>query len=249
MVKLLLLLFKGAKLGPLLLTCGTMFLSVWVYAQKYGWPYAAGIVGLIFVHEMGHFVAARQRGLNVGAPTFIPFVGAWIAMKDKPHNVETEAYVGLAGPFTGTLGALACYYYARVYDDHLFMALAYVGFLINLFNLIPLSPLDGGRVTAVLSPRIWLLGVPMLVALFLWKQSPLLIFIGFLAYPNIRRALTYDPKDPANAAYYEISAEHRLFYMVFYLTLTGFLALMAYDLHTEMHMTLKMPVLPVNIPE
>ena len=235
MFKLLLLLLKGAKLGPLLLTCGTMLLSVWVYAQMYGWPYAAGFVGLIFVHEMGHYVAARQRGLKVGAPTFIPFVGAWIDMKDKPHNVETEAYVGLAGPLTGTLGALACYYYGRVYDDHFFLSLSYAGFLLNLFNLIPLSPLDGGRVTAVLSPRIWLLGVPMLAGLFFWMPSPLLVMIGFMAYPNIRRALHYDPKDPANAAYYEISAEHRLFYAVFYMTLTGFLALMSYDLHMTLH--------------
>jgi Zn-dependent protease len=231
MLKALLLILKGGKLGPILLTCGTMLLTIWVYAQRYGWPYAAGIVGLIFVHEMGHYIAARMRGLNVGAPTFIPFVGAWIEMKDKPHDVETEAYVGLAGPLTGTLGALACYYYGRVYDSHLFLALAYAGFIINLFNLIPLSPLDGGRVTAVLSPRIWLVGAPMLVALFFWMPSPLLILIGFIAYPQIRLALHYNPKDPANAAYYQISAEHRLFYTAYYLLLTGFLALMSYDLH------------------
>ena len=238
MLKVLLLLFKGAKFGPILLTCGTMILSIWVYATMFGWQYAVGFVGLIFVHEMGHYLAAKQRGLNVGAPTFIPFVGAWIDMKDKPHNVETEAYVGLAGPFTGTLGALACYYIGRSYDSQLFMALAYAGFIINLFNLIPMSPLDGGRVTAVLSPRIWLLGAPIMVALFFWIRSPLLIFIGIMAWPQLRRAFRYDPKDPANAAYYTISAEHRLFYTVYSLALTGFLALMAYDLHTELHMSL-----------
>ena len=72
---------------------------------------------LIFVHERGHFLAARQRGLNVGAPTFIPFVGAWIELKDLPHDVETEAWVGLAGPLLGSVGALACYYAYRATDE------------------------------------------------------------------------------------------------------------------------------------
>ncbi len=129
---------------------------------------------LIFVHEMGHYLAARQRGLNVGAPTFIPFVGAWIELKDQPHNAETEAVYGLcqARPI-GTIGALACYFYARYTGERLFLALAYAGFFLNLFNLIPLSPFDGGRITAVLSPRVWLAGVPMLIGLFVWRPSPL----------------------------------------------------------------------------
>src|SRR5207253_1567850 len=99
-----------------------------------------GFVLLIFVHEMGHYLAARQRGLAVGAPTFIPFVGAWIEMKELPHDVETEAWVGLAGPLLGSAGALACYYLYRSSGETLFLALAYAGFFINLFNLIPLSP-------------------------------------------------------------------------------------------------------------
>ena len=113
MLKLLLLLFKGAKLGKLALTGGTMLLSVIAYAWIFGWWYAVGFVGLIFVHEMGHYLAARQRGLDVGAPTFIPFVGAWIELKQRPHDAETEAWIGLAGPLVGSLGALACYFAAR----------------------------------------------------------------------------------------------------------------------------------------
>lgn len=235
MISSLFLLLKASKFGPILLTCGTMLISIVAYAYYFGWLFSIGIVLLIFVHEMGHFLAARQRGLKVGAPTFIPFVGAWIAMKDKPHDVETEAYVGLAGPLIGTLGALACYYVGRSYDSHFFLALAYVGFMINLFNLIPLTPLDGGRVTAVLSPRIWLLGAPILVAWYLWRHNPLLILIGVLAWPQLKRAWRYDPKAPENAAYYAISNEQRLFYTTYYLLLTGFLALMAFDLHTTLH--------------
>src|SRR5688572_15076866 len=188
MIKLLLGLLAAGKLGQVLVTGGTMIISVFAYALVFGWWYAAGFVALIFVHEMGHYVAARQRGLAVGAPTFIPFVGAWIQLKDQPHDAETEAYVGLAGPLWGTLGALACYWVARSTDSNLLLAVSYAGFFLNLFNLIPLSPFDGGRVTAVISPRLWLVGVPILVALFLWNPSPLLILMALLAAPNVLKA-------------------------------------------------------------
>ena len=113
MKALLALLFSAGKLGKLAVTVGSMIISVFAYGLVFGIPYAIGFVLLILVHEMGHYFAARQRGLDVGAPTFIPFVGAWIALKDLPHNAETEAYIGIAGPFVGTLGALACYFLAR----------------------------------------------------------------------------------------------------------------------------------------
>jgi Zn-dependent protease len=153
MTKLLLLLLSGAKFGKVLTTGGTMLLSIIAYAFVYGWWYAVGFVLLIFVHEMGHYFAAKQRGLDVGAPTFIPFIGAWIELKQLPHDAETEAYVGLGGPLIGSLGALVCYVLARAYESQTLLAVSYAGFFINLFNLIPLSPFDGGRITAVLSPR------------------------------------------------------------------------------------------------
>src|SRR5690349_8672191 len=121
-VKTLLLLLGGAKFGKVLLTSGTMLVSIGAYALLWGWPFAVGFVLLIFLHEMGHYVAARQRGLNVGAPTFIPFVGAWIELKDLPHNAETEAYVGMAGPVAGTAASLACYEAGRFLDSPLLVA-------------------------------------------------------------------------------------------------------------------------------
>jgi Zn-dependent protease len=231
MIKMILLLLGSLKLGKLLVTGGSMLISIVAYAFIFGWPYAAGFVALIFVHEMGHFLAARQRGLNVGAPTFIPFVGAWIQLKDMPHNVETEAYIGLAGPLAGTLGALACYGLARMEGSALLLALAYAGFFINLFNLIPVSPLDGGRITAVLSPRVWLLGAPVLVGFFFWHPSPVLLLVAILAFPQFIKAWRYDPNAPENRAYYAISAELRMTYALFYLGLVIFLAVMCHDLH------------------
>jgi len=233
MFKLLFLVFSGLKFSKVLLTGGTMLLSVFVYAFIYGWRYAAGFVALLFVHEMGHFMAARQRGLNVGAPTFIPFVGAWIELKDLPHDAETEAYVGLAGPLVGSLGALACYFVARDMgaSGHWLLAVSYGGFFLNLFNLIPLSPLDGGRITAVLSPKLWLLGVPVLLGLFWMNPSPMLILIAILAAPQVMKAWKFRADDPANAAYYQASAETRLSYATAYIGLLGFLAVMTHDVH------------------
>lgn len=232
MMKLLLLIFGGLKFGKVLGSAGTMILSLGIYAMLFGWRYAAGFIGLLFVHEMGHYIAARQRGLDVGLPTFIPFLGAWIELKDRPHDAETEAYIGLAGPLVGTLGALACYWFWRSADGPTWLlAVAYSGFFLNLFNLIPMSPLDGGRITAVLSPRIWLLGAPILVGLFMINPSPMLIVIGLMAAPQLMAAWRYRADDPANAQYYGVTGETRVTYAAAYLGLLGFLALMTHNVH------------------
>jgi Zn-dependent protease len=231
MSKLLLLLFSGAKFGKLFTTGGTMLLSVGAYAFVFGWRYAVGFVVLLFVHEMGHYIAARQKGLDVGAPTFIPFVGAWVAMKDLPRDAKTEAYVGLAGPLLGTMGTLVCYFLARETHTDWLLAVAYAGFFLNLFNLIPLSPFDGGRITAVLSPRIWLLGVPVLVALFVWRPSPMLILMAVLAAPQVWKAITFRADSEEAKTYYAVSSAVKWEYALWYLGLAGFLAVMTHDVH------------------
>jgi Zn-dependent protease len=232
MIKLLAIILTSAKFGKILLMVGTMAVSILAYSLIFGWMYAVGFVLLIFVHEMGHFAAARQKGLHVGLPTFIPFVGAWVQLKDQPMNAETEAYVGFAGPLVGSIGALACYFLARHYDSRLLLALSYAGFFINLFNLIPLSPFDGGRITAVLSPRVWLVGVPILLGLFLWNPSPLLVVMALLAAPQVMKAFNYKPDAPENVAYYGTSLETKITYGIFYLGLASFLAIMSNDVKT-----------------
>jgi Zn-dependent protease len=94
--------------APILKTGGTMILSIGAYAMVWGWKYAVGFVLLIFVHELGHVIVARQAGLKVGAPMFIPFMGAFIALKDAPKNAWIEACVGIGGPLLGTLAAALC---------------------------------------------------------------------------------------------------------------------------------------------
>jgi len=230
-MKLLLLLLSGLKWGKLATTGGTMVLSLAIYAAIWGWPYAAGFVLLLFAHEMGHFVAARQCRLDVGAPTFIPFVGAWIALKDQPLDVRTEAYVAVAGPVVGTVAAVAVYLWSRWTGSTLLLAIAYAGLFLNLFNLLPVSPLDGGRITAIISPRVWLLGAPIMLAMLLYRPSPVLAIVAIIALPQLVKAWRYDPKAPENVAYYGVPLQTKLEYGGLYLALTAYLAVMTYELH------------------
>lgn len=228
-LKTVLALLVAGKLGKFLITGSTMLLSIFTYAVAYGWRYAVGFVALLFVHEMGHFLAARQRGLDVGAPTFVPFVGAWIQLKDQPIDAETEAFVGIAGPMLGSAAAFACYLVARDSGSSLFFALSYAGFILNLFNLIPITPLDGGRIVSVVSPRIWLLGIPMLIGVFIWNQSPLLLLIAIVAIPQAWKALRN--RDVMGSTYYRASSTVRYQYAFQYLALAIFLSVMAFEVH------------------
>ena len=234
MIKLLLLLLSGAKLGKLFFSGGSMLLSIALYALVYGWKYAAGFVGLMFVHEMGHFIAARQRGLQVGLPTFLPFMGAWVELKDLPHDAETEAYVGLGGPLLGTVGAIGCYFLARSWELPWLLAVSYAGLMLNLFNLIPILPFDGGRITAVLSPRIWLLGAPVLGFLMWQRPSPMLFIICLLAAPSLWKALHWRADSPEAQTYYAVSSKVRWEYATYYLVLLVFLIMMSADVHDQL---------------
>jgi Zn-dependent protease len=234
MSRIFLLLLAGLKFGKLFGTVGTMLIAIGVYAIVFGWRYAVGIVAMLFVHEMGHYLAARQRGVDVGMPTFIPFVGAWIELKQRPHDAETEAYIGLAGPLLGTVGAIGAYFLARNYGTSWLLAVAYTGFFINLINLIPLPPLDGGRVTAVLSPRIWLLGVPIIGVLLWYQFSMILLLVAILAAPHVLAALRFDKNHPANQQYYDVSPRVRWEYGLIYVGLIAFLAYMTNDVSRQL---------------
>src|SRR5438874_7788068 len=138
--KLKFVLLPLLKFLPLLLKSGgTMLLMIWVYTQLWGWQFALGFVLLLFVHEAGHLVVARKFGLKVGAPVFIPFMGAFIALKEAPRNAWMEACVGIGGPMLGSFGALICSVIGETLDVPIFFALAWFGYFLNLFNLTPLE--------------------------------------------------------------------------------------------------------------
>lgn len=135
------LLKLGKIAGPLI----SMMVSIWAYALISPWQFAVGFVALLFVHEIGHVIAAKRIGLPVSAPLFIPFMGALITMKKQPLDAREEAYVAFGGPILGSIGALIVFGAAYYYHSPLLYSLAYIGFFLNLINLLPIHPLDGGE--------------------------------------------------------------------------------------------------------
>ncbi len=167
-------------------TLGTMFISIVAYGLAFGWPFAVGFVMLLFVHEMGHVIQLRREGVEASAPVFIPFVGALIAAGSLGKDAAAEARVGLAGPILGTLGTLIPLAIWLATGSDLWRAVAYVGFFINLINLLPVLPLDGGRAMAVLGPKIWIAGILVAVAATVLFLGPfMLLFVLLLGGPEL----------------------------------------------------------------
>ncbi|HEY7691619.1 MAG TPA: site-2 protease family protein [Gaiellaceae bacterium] len=132
------------KFGFAFAKFATIFVAVAAYALLWPWQFAVGFVLLILVHELGHFVEARRRGFNAAWPVFIPFLGAYVAIRDARMNPWQSFWVSFAGPFWGSVGAALVWGVGEQDGSQLLQALGYVGFLLNLFNLIPIGILDGG---------------------------------------------------------------------------------------------------------
>ena len=176
----------GAKLkGALLLlpklklftTSASMLVSIGAYTLIWGWKFALGFVLLLLIHEMGHVIQLRREGIEASAPMFIPFLGAAIAAKSLGKDAAAEARVGLAGPILGSLGCLVPVGLYLLTGDDLFRALAFVGFFLNLFNLLPVLPLDGGRAMAALTPWMWIVGFAALIVLTFVFPNPIMLLI------------------------------------------------------------------------
>ena len=221
-LKALLLLAPKLKL---LTTAGSALVSIAAYSLFWGPTFAVGFVVLLFVHEMGHVIALRREGIRASPPMFIPFMGAVIAARSLGENALAEARVGLAGPVLGSLGAAACLAIGEVTNSNFFRALAYVGFLINLFNLIPVVPLDGGRAMAAMAPAMWFVGLGAIVAAAFVFHSPfLVIVIVFAAIETWRRWQHRHSRTLQSAAYYRVSRRGRMLVGLAYVSLVVLLA-------------------------
>jgi Zn-dependent protease len=172
--KALLLLLPKLKLFT---TSASMLVSIGAYALIWGWRFGVGFVLLLLVHEMGHVIQLRREGIKASAPMFIPFLGALVAMKELPKDAAAEARVGLAGPVLGSIGCLVPLALFALTGNDLFKALAFVGFFLNLFNLLPVLPLDGGRAMAALSPWMWFAGYGLLIAATVAFPNPIMLLV------------------------------------------------------------------------
>lgn len=209
----------------LLTTAGTALVSVAAYSLLWGWSFAVGFVVLLFVHEMGHVIQLRREGIRASSPMFIPFLGAVIASRSLGENAVAEARVGLAGPILGSLGAAACLAIGEAANSNFFRALAYVGFLLNLFNLIPVTPLDGGRAMAAMAPALWFVGFGAIVATaFVFPNPFMILIIAFAGLDLYRRWQHRRSRTLQSAAYYRVSRQARVAVAIVYVGLIVLLA-------------------------
>jgi Zn-dependent protease len=209
----------GALKALKFFTTGFSFLvSVAAYALLWGWRFALGFTLLLFVHELGHVIQLRREGVPTSPVLFIPFVGAVVGMKELPSSGWVEAKVGLAGPVLGTVGAAATLALAQGFDSDFLRALAYTAFFLNLFNLIPIVPLDGGRAAAVFHPVVWLLGLFLLAFLYFAHPNPIILLVlllgGFEVWNRWSRR-----NEPAQRAYRRATTGQRVVIAATYLTL------------------------------
>jgi Zn-dependent protease len=208
----------------------SIFASFGVYLWIGGPWFAVGLIVLLFVHEMGHVIEAKHQGLPVSAPMFIPLLGAMITLKQNPRDAWHEARLALAGPVVGSLGAAAIYGLGVVEDSNRLKAIAFLGFFINLFNLLPIPPLDGGRAVAALHPALWALGLLGLGALVFIRPNPILILILVFAVMELWRRWQLR-NYPGARAYYRVLPRQRAAVAVTYFGLAALLVLGMHETH------------------
>jgi Zn-dependent protease len=205
-------------------TSASMLVSLGAYAWLWGWKFALGFILLLFVHELGHYLEARRQGLDVGAPVFIPFLGAAILLKENPLNAWREAQVAIAGPIVGSIAAAVVWLVGERQDSELLIALGFTGFFLNLFNLLPVVPLDGGRIAAAIHPALWFVGFLGLVGLAFVFPNPLLIVIALIVGLELWRR--WQERGMAEAdGYYKVEPWQRVAASVGYFGLAALLVL------------------------
>ena len=225
--KLKFFLLPMLKFLPILLKSGgTMLLMVWVYAMMWGWKFGVGFVLLLLVHECGHLLVAKKFGLKVGAPVFIPFMGAFIALKEAPRNAWIEACVGIGGPMLGSFGALVCNSLGEMFDAPIFFALAWFGYFLNLFNLTPVGMLDGGRIVAAMSRWLWLPGFAVLVWMGWTHPNFIVWLVVFASLPRVYSL--FRKRTEEERQYFEVTPAQRWTMSILYF---GLIAVLIFGMH------------------
>jgi Zn-dependent protease len=207
------------------------FISIVLYSLVFGWYFAVGLVILLFIHEMGHALVMKLKRIPIGGIVFVPFLGAAVTMRQMPRNALDEAEVGIAGPIAGAIASGVCLWIAQLHPDptNIWAPLAYFGFFLNLFNLIPIVPFDGGRVLAAIDRRIWLIGFLGLLAFQIWEwlhgdfSAWLLIYIAVAATQLGSRGFSLRPSE--SNSYYDVPVGSRISLSLLYFGLVAVLVL------------------------
>jgi Zn-dependent protease len=218
---------KSDGVTNLLLPLGSALVSFALYTLYGGWQFGLGLVLLLLVHEMGHFIVIRAKGLPASLPVFIPFLGAYVAMRRMPASVRDEAEIALAGPLAGALGGGACFVLAQVVggaDGNTLLFLAYFSFFINLINLLPVTPLDGGHIVGAISRWLWPIGLALLAAGFVYTFNLWLLLLGALFFSQTLSRFRISWRQP----YYAVSVGTRFYVSALYFGLALGLGLALY---------------------
>jgi Zn-dependent protease len=209
--KLIIPLLKFGKLGGAIIS---MFITIGAYALIAPWSFAIGLVVMILIHEMGHVFAAKYKKLPVTAPVFIPFLGALITLKRNPRDAVTEAFVAFGGPLLGTVGAVAAFLLGQSLNSELLLYIAYIGFYLNLLNLLPIHPLDGGRISTAVTRWLWLVGLigGLVIIIFYLRSIIFLIIWATFAWDLYQKFVKYRKREKVMVSTnrFDFPAEHLL---------------------------------------
>jgi Zn-dependent protease len=212
--------FEGFSAMQYAVAGGSFAVTIAAYATQFRFAVVLGFLGITLIHEIGHAVAIRAKGLRAGFMVFIPFIGGAVTLRDQPRTVYDDAQIGLAGPIAGTLASLVCLQVYKWLDDPVWLFISLLGFALNLFNLIPLGMLDGGRISAAVTKWMWLLGGGAVVYKLIDQPNPLIIVIAILAAFQVYASIVREKTDEH---FYEITAERRALVAVVYFALVIFL--------------------------
>lgn len=210
---------------PFITAVGSMMLATMSYAALFGWRFAVAIIVVLLIHELGHVAAGRLLRLPLKALVFIPFIGAFVTFKEETRIVEQDAVLALGGPAGGAVFAFACGVAALCTGNADLGLLGRIGALLNMFQLIPLPMLDGGRILAIVSPRLCVLGVPIWGGL-LWRHvSYDMVLVAVIALPLVFEGLRGDRGDRDTIAFYAAPPAQRVWAVAAYAVTAAVLAM------------------------
>jgi Zn-dependent protease len=217
--------FEGFGLMQFSVAGVSMGLSIWAMALKAPLPLVVGFVTIILIHEIGHAVAIRAKGLHAGIMVFIPFIGGAVTLKDQPRSAYDDAQIGLAGPIAGTFASLVALQIYKWNDQPLYLAIAAAGFAVNLLNLLPIGMLDGGRISAAVTKWMWVFGGGVLIYKVVKQPNPLMLLIIVLVAFQVYLSIVREKDDKA---FYDVTISQRVFIAIAYFGLVIFLGHQTY---------------------
>lgn len=212
--------FEGFGALQYAIAGGSMAVTIAAYAIKFPLGLVIGFVVITFIHETGHALVIRMKGLRAGYLVFIPFIGGAVTLKNQPRTAYDDALIGLAGPVAGTLASLVSLQIYKWTDNPLYLWVAFVGFFLNLFNLLPIGMLDGGRISAAVTKWMWVFGGGFLLYHVIKRPNPFMIVVLVLAVIQVWASIQREKDDKA---FYDVTLGQRAFIAVAYFALVGFL--------------------------